>query len=96
MVKSKKKIKSIKSIKKVEPVRANTDKTRPLYEYDIAMRTHERRAALTTSAKFWGTLKTLKQLNSIREAQQWNPRAHEIMTRDLEFLQKTYQRAKIE
>lgn len=79
--KSKKKIVKVKEERKV-----------PLRAYDITQRTHERRAVLSTDAAMWGTLKILKQLNSAREEQQWNPRVHEIMTKDLEFLEKTYQR----
>lgn len=67
-------------------------KVEPLKKYDIALRTHERRSALLESAKQFGTLKILKQLNMMRDYNQWNPRAHEIMTKDLEFLEKNYQK----
>lgn len=80
--------------KKKKSVKKATPKKAILTEYDIASRTHERRAALQKDAGDWGTLKILKHLNQIREAQLWNPRAHEIMTRDLEYLEKAYQRGK--
>lgn len=62
--------------------------------YKIDLRTHERRAALMDDSKKHGTLKILRQLNLIRNYSQWNPRAHEIMTKDLEFLEKEYQKHK--
>jgi len=64
----------------------------PLRAYDITQRTHERRAALQKDTESWGMLKILKQLNQAREAQQWNPRVHDLMTKDLEYLEKAYQR----
>jgi hypothetical protein len=85
----KRKHKPVKPVKPTAPVRKPTA---PLQEYDIVLRTHERRAALQKDAQTWGTLKILKHLNQIREAQQWNPRVHDIMTKDLEFLEKAYQR----
>lgn len=68
--------------------------TEPLQKYDISQRTHERRAALQADARQWGTLKIMKQLNHVREGQQWNPRAHEILTKDLEYLEKEYTKEK--
>lgn len=64
----------------------------PLKTYNITLRTHERRTALQRDSETWGLLRILKQLNRVREDQQWNPRVHEIMTKDLEFLQKLYSR----
>ena len=87
---------STKKKKKKMPKKKPGEHKELLASYDISMRTHERRAALTNDAQFWGVLRTLKQLNTVREAQQWNPRVHEILTKDLEYLQKTYQRTKIE
>jgi hypothetical protein len=79
--------------KPTKKVKHEEVKTRvPLKEYDISQRTHERRAALQKDTETWGMLKILKQLNNVREAQQWNPRVHEIITRDLEYLEKVYQR----
>jgi hypothetical protein len=72
---------------------SNTKQT-VLKNYILTLRTHERRAALIENAKLYGTLKILKQLSIMRDYNQWNPRAHEIMTKDLEYLQKTFQKEK--
>ena len=65
-----------------------------LDKYILTLRTHERRAVLVENTKKYGTLKILKQLSMMRDYNKWNPRAHEIMTKDLEFLQKTFQKEK--
>jgi hypothetical protein len=84
------------SRKKAKPKPAKPEEPRPtrvpLKTYDITQRTHERRAVLQKDTETWGTLKILKQLNQAREAQQWNPRVHDIITKDLEYLEKAYQR----
>ncbi len=88
---TKKMRKPAKKLAEIKPLEVNMQRV-PLKTYDITQRTHERRAALQKDTESWGMLKILKQLNQAREAQQWNPRVHDIMTRDLEFLEKAYQR----
>lgn len=70
-------------------------KTVVLSDYKIELRTHERRRALLDKSAKIGVIKVMKYLNSIRENSEWNPRAHEIMTKDLEFLEKEFQKEKL-
>lgn len=81
-----------KSVQKTTKETDENSKSSVLNKYDIILRTHERRNVLLEDAKHFGTLKILKQLNLMRDYNQWNPRAHEIMTKDLEFLEKNYQK----
>ena len=96
MVKSNKKKPTKKNVKKPDkkPDKKPEKSPEPLQTYNINLRTHERRAALQVDAHNWGTLKIMKQLNQVREAQQWNPRVHDLMTKDLEYLEKEFQREK--
>ena len=94
---TKKKVKKAKSVKKVKSVKSvmvevKKPTVEPLQAYRIEMRTHERRAALQHDAQAWGMIKILKQLSALRDASVWEPRAREIMTRDLEYLEKLYKR----
>lgn len=90
----KKKTGQKKSTKKIVEVPMSPKKDSLLKKYNIALRTHERRSVLLEDAKHFGTLKILKQLNLMRDYNQWNPRIHELITKDLEYLEKHYQKEK--
>jgi hypothetical protein len=57
-----------------------------LTNYELSLRTHERRSVLLNEAAKHGALDILEHLNKLKDINQWNPRALDIMLKDIEFL----------
>ncbi len=70
--------------------RTKTDETKLLKEYKIDKMTHIRRAALIHDVQTHGPEPVIRKLTNVRDINEWNPRAHDIYTKDLVFLQKIY------
>ncbi len=65
------------------------------FGYSTAKKSSSRHESLKRSSKKYGTLPVLKRLNLIRNITAPNQKAHDVMSKDVEYMKKLYKNEKL-